>query len=241
MHNLALGKPSLNNLLSKDLASTGCDLCWRDSHQTVGQTSAKEMWRRHRRNKSWWWEPDKPLTQVDYAMETLPTSATRHKGSSLNKDVAPPLRDSSGTSSCISEQQPQHPQGRCLSRWHEFMSTCGRALYFLLTNFRMRLLCAKKLCRADTQKCVPHLLAHLGRCKSQITNLETVICKHKWGIGMLQLIQGELNLKVMRSFSENAHETIQRVNTHFLCTDEVVLQQLAQPFIRMRNHISRDR
>ncbi len=45
-------------------------------------------------------------------------------------------------------------------------------------------------------------------------------------------------MKVMRSFSENApgDKSIQRVNTRYFCT-EVVLQQLAQPFIRTKNNI----
>ena len=45
----------------------------------------------------------------------------------------------------------------------------------------------------------------------------------------------------MRSFSENAPSdyTIQRVNTCFLC-DEVVVQQLTQPFIRTKNDIGSD-
>ena len=48
-------------------------------------------------------------------------------------------------------------------------------------------------------------------------------------------------MKAMRSFSENApsDETIQRVNTRFLCTD-VVVQQLTQPFIRTKNDIGGD-
>ena len=51
----------------------------------------------------------------------------------------------------------------------------------------------------------------------------------------------ELNLKAMRSFSENdpSDYTIQRVNTRFLC-DEVVVQQLTQPFIRTKNDIGSD-
>ncbi len=60
------GKPSLGVLLSKDLASRACDSCWRGySHQKAEQTSAKEMRKRHRRNQSWWWEPNRPPTQVD--------------------------------------------------------------------------------------------------------------------------------------------------------------------------------
>jgi hypothetical protein len=51
----------------------------------------------------------------------------------------------------------------------------------------------------------------------------------------------ELNLKAMRSFSENdpSDYTIQRVNTRFLCA-EVVVQQLTQPFIRTKNDIGSD-
>ena len=45
----------------------------------------------------------------------------------------------------------------------------------------------------------------------------------------------------MQPFSENApsDETIQRVNTRFLCTD-VVVQQLTQPFIRKKNDFGSD-
>ena len=80
--------------------------------------------------------PDRPPTQVDYAMETYPTSALTHRGSSWSEDGAPPRRDSSGTSSCISsesqqvttshshleEQQPQHTRGRHHSMGRERMS-----------------------------------------------------------------------------------------------------------------------
>jgi hypothetical protein len=55
-------------------------------------------------------------------METYPTSATRHGGSSSNKD-----------DSHLDEHEPQHPQGRHHSMGRELRSTSRQAVYFLLT------------------------------------------------------------------------------------------------------------
>jgi len=63
----------------------------------------------------------------------------------------------------LQEQQPQqHPQGWCQSMGHNFMSTHER-----LKLVKYAFGAPKKMCRANTQKHVPHLGCH----KSQITNL----------------------------------------------------------------------
>ncbi len=122
---------ALDDLLSNDLASTGSDLCWRGySHRTGGLNSAKEKWKRHHRNQSWWWEPDRPPMQVDYDMETFPTSVTRHGGSSSNEDGAPPRRDSSGTSSGISIAASPRANHQSQSSWRAATSTSKRTASF---------------------------------------------------------------------------------------------------------------
>ena len=168
-----LGIPSLDGLLSKDLASTWCDLCWRGySHWTAKQTSSKEMQTRHHRNWSWWWEPDWRVTLVDNAMETSPTSATRHKGSSSNGDSASPLslRDSSGTHACISNASSWRAATSMSTR--KVSLKVAQAYEHLWASICDSVFCEPKICVKLSQKNVSYIWA-ITNHKSQICDCNT--------------------------------------------------------------------
>ena len=127
-----------------------------DSHQTVEQTSAKEMWRRDHQNQSWWWEPDWPPTQVGHG--DITNVSKEAQGIFLEQRWRLLLLGKKTLQELLPVSRVQ-----LQSSWRAVTSTSTRTMSFnvarvyehlwtSIIKYKIRLRCAKKLCPANTKK-----------------------------------------------------------------------------------------